>query len=302
VRIVKPHNLERMKANVAMMRALGIETRLIANDELAELAPYMVTDDFSLAAYEPQSGYADPYMTATGIAQAAKRLGARIMQGVEVTGVDVRGGKVQGVQTTAGPIAAPVVINAAGPWGAKVAAMAGVELDITPALHQPAILETPSDLPTPHLTFIDRINGVYGRPETGGLTLAGSSGGEHNGVIRQDELDAYRESIDPDIQYRVLESLCQRIPRMTSSPVRRGHVGVEGYTPDGHAYLGPAPDIVGFFLATGMSGHGFKEGPAIGQTMAELVVGGQTDVVDISPLRVTRFEEGQPYRGPYAYV
>ncbi len=302
VRIVKPHNLERMKANVGMMQELGIDTRLITGDELGEIAPYMVTDDFSLAAYEPHSGYADPYLTATNIARAARRQGAHIAQGVEVTGVELRGGRVQGVQTSAGTIAAPVVINAAGPWGARVAAMVGLKLDITPALHQPAILETPADMPTPHLTFIDRINGVYGRPETGGLTLAGSSGGGHDGVIREDELDAYSESIDPRIQYRVLEGLCHRIPDMETSPVRRGHVGVEGYTRDGHALLGPAPGLDGFFLATGMSGHGFKEGPAIGQAVAEWVVHGRTDVVDITPLRVTRFEENQPYQGPYSYI
>ena len=302
VRIVKPQNQERMKANVAMMQALGVDTRLISGDELAEIAPYMVSDDFSVAAYEPHSGYADPYLTATNIARAARRQGARVAQGVEVTGVAIRGGRVQGVQTPAGNIATPVVINAAGPWGAKVAAMVGLKLDITLALHQPAILETPADMPTPHLTFIDRINGVYGRPETGGLTLAGTSGSEHNGIISEDELDSYSETLDPRIQYQVLENLCRRIPAMETSPVRRGHVGVEGYTQDGHALLGPAPDVEGFFLATGMSGHGFKEGPAIGQIMAELVVSGRTDIVDIIPLRVTRFEENQPYQGPHAYI
>jgi sarcosine oxidase subunit beta len=301
VRIAKPQNLSRLKANVAMMQELGIDTRLITSDDLKAIAPYMVVDDFPVAAYEPHSGYADPHLTTMGLAGAARRHGAQIMQGVEVRGVEIAGGRVRGVRTSRGSVATSVVINAAGPWGALVANMVGIELDITPALHQASILETPPDLPTPHLTFIDRINGVYGRPETGNLTLAGTSGGEHNKVIDSADLDRFGQAPMPHIQFKVLERLCTRISVMETAPVRRGHTGVEGYSLDGHALLGPAPGIEGFYLATGMSGHGFKEGPAIGRTMAELVLYGRSDVVDITPLRITRFAEGEPYQGSYAY-
>jgi sarcosine oxidase subunit beta len=284
-----------------MMQELGIDTRLITSDDLKAIAPYMVVDDFPVAAYEPHSGYADPHLTTMGLAGAARRHGAQIMQGVEVRGVEIAGGRVRGVRTSRGSVATSVVINAAGPWGALVANMVGIELDITPALHQASILETPPDLPTPHLTFIDRINGVYGRPETGNLTLAGTSGGEHNKVIDSADLDRFGQAPMPHIQFKVLERLCTRISVMETAPVRRGHTGVEGYSLDGHALLGPAPGIEGFYLATGMSGHGFKEGPAIGRTMAELVLYGRSDVVDITPLRITRFAEGEPYQGSYAY-
>jgi sarcosine oxidase subunit beta len=302
VRMVKPKNLERLKANVAMMQDIGIDTRLITKDELQDMAPYVVTEDITLAAYEPLSGYADPYLTAMGIAQAARRHGARIIQGVEVTGVDLAGGRVRGVQTKVGDIAAPVVINAAGPWGALVAAMVGIDLHITPALHQATIIETPPSLPQPHLTIIDRLNGMYFRPETGGLTLAGTSGGEHNKIIAASELDSYSEAPMLQIQFSVLERLCNRVPVMETGAVRKGHIGAEGYSQDGHALMGPAPGIDGFFFATGMSGHGFKEGPAIGQTMAELVLNGRSEMIDISPLRITRFTEGQPYRPLHAYL
>ncbi len=301
VRIVKPHNLERLKANVAMMQELGIETRLVSNQDVKAMAPYMTTDDFALAAYEPHSGYADPHRTTLGLAQAARRHGAQIRQGVEVQGIQLKGGRVQGVHTSKGAVATPAVVNAAGPWGARVAAMAGVELPITPALHQATILEAPPQVPSPHLTFIDRINGVYGRSETGNLTLAATSVGEHDKVLEPDELDSFSHAPMPRIQFQALERLCARIPSMATSPVRPGHVGVEGYSPDGHALLGPVPGIEGFYLATGMSGHGFKEGPAIGQALAELVLHGRTEVVDITPLRATRFAEGKPYQGPHAY-
>jgi len=301
VRMVKPINEENLKANVAMMQGVGIDTRLITGDELKDMAPYVVTDDVSFAAYEPLSGFADPHLTTMGLAQAARRDGVQIIQGVEVTAIEQEGGRVRGVQTTAGAISAPVVINAAGPWGAKVAALAGIEIELTHSDHQATIVETPSDVPWPHLTIIDRLNGVYFRPETGGLTLAGPSGGDLNRFVGPDELDSFSETPDLQVQYGTLERLCERIPAMEISAVRKGHVGNQGYTPDMHAYIGPASDIAGFYLATGMSGHGFKEAPAIGQAVAELVVNGRTDVVDITPLRITRFAEGQPYRSLHAY-
>jgi sarcosine oxidase subunit beta len=301
VRIPHSRNRERLKANVAMMQDIGISTHLVTGDEIKDMAPYLVTDDISIAAYEPFSGYADPHLTNMGIAQAARRYGAQIAQGVEVTGIEVTGGSVRGVQTQVGNIAAPVVINAAGPWGAMVAAMVGIELHITPALHQATIVETPPSIPQHHLTIIDRLNAMYLRPETGGLTLAGTSGGQHNKVVESSELDSYSEAPMLQVQFSVLERLCNRIPAMETGAVRKGHVGVEGYTLDGHALMGPAPDIDGFYFATGMSGHGFKEGPAIGQTVAELVMNGRTEVVDITPLRITRFTEGQPYQPPHAY-
>lgn len=301
VRMVKPHHEENLRANVAMMQDVGINTRLVSGDEIKDMAPYVVTDDISIAAYEPLSGYADPHLTTMGFAQAARRHGVQIVQGVEVTGIDQEGGRVRGVQTTAGTIAAPVVINAAGPWGAKVAALAGTEIDLTHSDHQATIVETPANVPWPHLTIIDRLNGVYFRPETGGLTLAGPSGGDLNKLIGPDELDSYSETPDVQVQYGTLERLCERIPTMETSAVRKGHVGNQGYTRDMHAFIGPAPGIEGFYLATGMSGHGFKEAPAIGQAVAELVVNGRTDVVDITPLRITRFAEGKPYRSAHPY-
>jgi sarcosine oxidase subunit beta len=88
---------------------------------------------------------------------------------------------------------------------------------------------------------------------------------------------------------------------MEIAPIRKGHVGVFVDTQDKHALMGEAPTVEGFYLATGLSGHGFKEAPVVGQAMAELIVDGEAQVVDITPLRVSRFDEGDPYEGPYPY-
>jgi sarcosine oxidase subunit beta len=301
VRVVESFNTDKLIANVAMMQEIGINTRVLTREEVRELAPYLKTDDVPAAAYEPDSGYADPHLTTTGFADAARRYGAQVSQDTEVTGIDVRKGRVVGVQTNRGAIATPVVVNAAGPRGGLVAAMAGVSVELTPMHHQVAVVETPEEVHWPHLTIVDRMQNshFYVRPETGNLSLIGAS--HDNYPIGVDQLDTYNERMSTETRDRVLERLCNRIPSMDTAPVRRGYAGVYVDTVDKHALLGPAPRVEGLYFATGFSGHGFKEAPVVGQAMAELIVQGQAEVVDISPLRVTRFEEGQPYEGAYSY-
>jgi sarcosine oxidase subunit beta len=300
VRTVEPHNLEALQANVQMLQDLGVNTRLISGDELHTLAPYLHTDDIPLAAYEPDSGYADPHLTTMGFANGARRHGARLFQGVEVTGVDLHRGRITGVQTAQGRIAAPVVVNAAGPWGGLVAALAGVKLETEIMHHQVAVVGAPPEVPWPHLTLIDRLHHTYLRPESGRLTLIGAS--HDNYAIRPAQLDTYSETLTYETQYRVLERLCARIPAMETGAARKGHAGIYLNSQDKHALLGAAPGVEGFYCATGFSGHGFKEAPVAGQAMAELIVNGRAEVVDITPLRLSRFAEGQPYRGDHPYV
>jgi sarcosine oxidase subunit beta len=300
VRTVESRNLEALRANVRMLQGLGVNTRLITGEELHALAPYLYTDDIPLAAYEPESGYADPHMTTMGFANGARRYGARLFQGLEVTAVDVVSGRVTGVRTSQGRIAAPVVVDAAGPWGGLVAALAGVALETEIMHHQVAVVQAPDEVPWPHLTVIDRLHHIYLRPESGRLTLIGAS--HDNYAIAPADLDGYSETLTYETQYRVLERLCTRIPAMETGAVRKGHAGIYLNSRDRHALLGPAPDVGGFYLATGCSGHGFKEAPAIGQAMAEWILNGRPEFVDVTPLRPSRFAEGQPYQGPDPYT
>ena len=127
-------------------------------------------------------------------------------------------------------------------------------------------------------------------------------GGSHANVpIGVDELDTFNENLTPKTRDRILERVCNRIPAMEIAPIRKGHTGVYVDTLDKHALLGEAPTVKGFYLATGLSGHGFKEAPVVGQAMAELILNGKAEIVDITPLRVSRFAEGDPYVGPYPY-
>ena len=101
VRLVEPYNIEKLKANVAIMQEIGINTQVITQEEVRDLVPYLRTDDVPAAAIEPDSGYADPHLTTMGFADAARRHGAQVFQNTEVIGIEVEGGRVTGVQTRA---------------------------------------------------------------------------------------------------------------------------------------------------------------------------------------------------------
>lgn len=135
--IVPARLVDHMRTNVEIHRRIGIPTSIISADDVKRLVPSFYTDDFEMAAYEPESGYADPVLTANSFLAAAKACGAIYLQDCQVTGVNVSSGKVTGVKTLRDVFSAPVIINAAGPWASRIAAMAGVKIPIKTA-HQPA--------------------------------------------------------------------------------------------------------------------------------------------------------------------
>jgi sarcosine oxidase subunit beta len=147
VRLVAPEKTALLRQNVTRLQAIGINTRLVSGDDLRGLDAGVESSDIEVAAYEPDSGYADGYATAHAFMDAARRGGAALQQGVTVTNIHIRGGKVQGVSTSAGDIAAPMVIATAGPWSGPLLKRLGVDLPLLPSRHQVMILERPPDVP-----------------------------------------------------------------------------------------------------------------------------------------------------------
>lgn len=293
--IVRPEDTDKLRANVAMQQRVGINTRLVTADEVREIAPAFYSDDLTIAAYEPDSGYADPAATTYGFARAARERGAELHQGVTVTRVAVEGGRVTGVSTDRGRVSSPVVVLAAGAWSVNLARPLGVELPITPERHQVATLQRPFDVIGGHPTVIDAALGMYFRPESEHLTLVGTGAGEP-GV----DPDNYNEAVDPDFVTLAARKISRRVPAMERGLFRGGWSGVYDVTPDGKPILG-AVGPEGLYVAAGFSGTGFKLSPAIGLTMAELITEGRATTVDLTPFRLSRWEEGEPLHGEHAY-
>jgi sarcosine oxidase, subunit beta len=283
---VGPSMRVQLDTALALQRSLGVRAELLSPSDAARVEPRIDPTALAAVVHEPDSGYADPSGVTLAYAAAARRLGVAVEQGVEVTAIVTRADRVSGVATATGDvIAAPVVVNAAGLWSPRLAALAGIELPIVIGRHPVFIVERDADFGAPHIVFLDLAGGAYVRPETGGLTLTGS--------LTDDET---QHPMDPDQlggevgfaeATEALERTARAVPRLSEARYRQGYAGAFDITPDWMPILDQSP-LAGFWIATGMSGHGFKLAPAIGETMTALITGTQP-AVSPAPFRLERF-------------
>jgi len=297
LQIVAREHEDALRLNTVMNQAIGIPTFLISAEDVKRLVPSFVTDDFDIAAYEPESGYADPSGTTASLINAAKEKGARLVQDCAVTSMIVESEKVKGVNTSQGDFFAPVIVNAAGPWADKINAMVGLDLPLTTWRHDTMFVGRPKEIGPSHPATIDFPNEMYFRPEGSELTLVGLEDGNPLGDSPEGDTD---HAIKGFVE-RGIDRICQRMPDMENGYLHTAHGGYDGITPDQHPLLGQAgPE--GFYLQCGMSGTGFKIAPAIGLCMSELILDGEAKTVDISVYRPQRFAEEDEIKGNYVSV
>jgi sarcosine oxidase subunit beta len=299
IAVVEDKDLAGLEANIALQREVGIKTALIDAKDFRELMPGVETGDLIAVAYEPESGYADPYLTVTSYAQAARRHGATFFLDTEVTGFKLSSGRIAGVRTTSHDLDAPVVINCAGAWGAAVARMAQIDLPIDSCRAQVAFFRRPLGSETPHPVVGDFINATYFRSETGGITLVGLiDPSEAQAIV---DPDAFVEYSDDEFILEAGERLVNRYPVMEHSQSTGGYASLYAITPDWHPIIDQVPGDSGFYICSGFSGHGFKLGPAVGLMVADLVSGYSDPLFDPSMFGFARFADDKLVRGQYEY-
>ena len=284
-----------LRKNVEMHQKIGIPANVISGGDVKKLAPHFKTDDIAFAAYEPESGYADPMLTANSLLTAAKDHGAIYVQDCEVSGTQTAGGKVTGLQTSRGNFSAPIIINAAGAWAGKVSELFGVSIPLGTWTHDVVHIRRPAQI-ADHLTVIDNSLNMYFRPDSGNLTLVALEDDSRLDEPAEEDLGY----VAKDFVERAIDRICKRIPEMEQGSLHSSHVGRDGLTPDQRAIIGAAGPQ-GYFLATGFSGTGFKLSPAVGLCMSELIVDGRSKTVDISGFDPMRFERGQHLKGENEY-
>jgi sarcosine oxidase subunit beta len=270
--------------SAARQRALGVDTRVLAPDEVGALCPYLRTDDLVSATYSPRDGFADPYLVTTAIAARARELGAVIEQDQEVVGF-TRRPRGAAVRTRQREIEAPVIVIAAGCWSGLVGRLAGAEIPVLPRrrckfITGPLPAET-IPLETPFI--IDHHDGFSIRREGPGIMV---------GYGRKGEASTFDTAPDLDLVPTVAERAVRRLPALAEAPVMRAWAGLYEMTPDQMGILGAIPGLDGFHVIAGFSGHGFMHGPIAGQLMAELLADGRAHTVDITPLHLDRFRRG----------
>ena len=288
--LTRPDDVAEFEAAVALQNELGVPTRLLDAAEAAALAPGVRTDDVLAATFHPGDGYCSPESVVLGYAAGARRHGASLRTGVEVVGLDARADGTTNVRTTAGDVTADAVVCAAGAWSRTVGAMAGVDLPVTPLRRQILVTEPLPDaaaaaLPASMPMTIDAATTFYLHREGPGVLLGMSWTGEQPG-FRHDLDDAWMPDLTVAIEHRA--------PALLDVGVATGWAGLYEVTPDHNALLGEAAAGTGggrFLYATGFSGHGFLQGPAVGEILRDLYLG-REPFVDVTPLSAARFSSG----------
>lgn len=275
--------------SVATQNALGVPSRVISPRRARELCPYVRTDGLVAAVHSPDDGHARPGLVIQGYARAAARAGVRFRTGTTVTGVDLDddGGRVTAVRTDRGVIPCSTLVCAAGAWSAGVGDAAGVRLPVRPVRRQIA-LTRPLHPPAPRIPFtIDFSSTAYFHNSDDGLLFGLADPAQEEGfdtTWTEDWVGLFR-----DVARR-------RAPALADLEVAGGWAGLYEVTPDRNALIGRDTRLANFLYATGFSGHGFLQAPAVGEVVRDLCLG-RDPVVDVTPFRAERFRDGGPAAG-----
>ena len=283
----RPEDVAVFERSVALQNRLGVPSRLITPAEARELSPLIETSDLLAAAYSPDDGHCAPESVVLGYASAARRLGATVLTGHEVTGIDVLGSEVVGVRTPRGLVATDTVVCAAGAWSGPVAAMAGVDLPVLPYRREIAVTGPVAGLPgwvdQPMPMTIDFASSFYFHREGPGLLM---------GISDPDEAPGFDLSRSARFLELLAAAASVRAPRVLDAGVRTGWAGLYEVTPDHNALVGSAASVSRLMYATGFSGHGFLQAPAVGEVVRDLYLG-EPPVVDVTALSVERFARAE---------
>ncbi|MFF4833610.1 NAD(P)/FAD-dependent oxidoreductase [Streptomyces sp. NPDC001315] len=279
-----PEEVDAFEAGVRLQNSLGVPSRMIDPAEARRLSPLISTDGLSAAAFSPDDGHCTPEAVVHGYAAAARGHGVRILRHTEVTGIELHGDTIAAVTTTLGRITTDTVICAAGAWSRAVGAMVGVDLPVRPLRRQIAVTEPVTALPPDLPMTIDFSSTLYFHAEGPGLLIGMSDPDERPGFAT----DTHDRWIP-----RLYAAMERRAPALTELRRTGGWAGLYEITPDHNALIGEAPGPSRFLYATGFSGHGFLQGPAVGEVMRDLYLG-RVPFVDVGPLSAGRFAADAP--------
>ena len=285
---------ETLAANVEVGLAEGARTSLVSAAEVGEIDRRVMTDGMAYC-YEPEAGYCDPYLATAGFAAAAVRAGARVEEGAGVSEVEDGAVEVAGAR-----IAAGAVVVATGPWTSPLLAPLGYALPIAPAPAEVGRYRLPDGFGSPPPAVAD-FSGAqfYFRPAEPGHVEVGSLAPEH--ADHPVDPDDPQEGARPATLRAYEGALANRLRDAGGGHWRGAWTGIYDVTPDWEPVIDRVPGTERVFVAAGFSGHGFKLAPAVGLSLAELVLDGGTSTFDLGLLSAERFARGELVASRYGY-
>ncbi len=276
------------RRHIAMQQSLGVDVELITPDEAQKLAQGLETRGLIAASFCARDGIADPNGITLGFAKAAQAAGVEIYRDTEVTGIKTLSGKIAEVETRRGNIATPRVVNAAGPFAKPIGKMVGLDIPVLPFRRHIFITEPLAAkahlAPTSRLMVIDFASSFYFHREGAGLLF---------GMSDRDEPSSFNLSVSWEFLEKVYESAARRLPVLTDLGIAHAWAGLYENTPDGNPIIDESKEINGFFMINGFSGHGFQHAPAAGRLLADLIIDGAVEDLDITSFAFERFTKGE---------
>jgi sarcosine oxidase, subunit beta len=283
-----------LAANVAVGVGEGVATVLVSADDLAQLDPRVIPDGLAFC-YEHDAGYCDPFLATVGLAAAARREGAEIRERADVREVAERR-----VETADGPVSCDAIVVAAGPWTSALLSPLGYDLPITPAPAEVGRYRLPDGFGPPPPAVAD-FSGIqfYFRPAEPGFVEVGSLAPEH--ADHRVDPDRPVEGARLETLRAYEDGLARRLRGAVGGHWRGAWTGIYDVTPDWQPVIDRVPVTDSVYVAAGFSGHGFKLAPAVGLSIAELVLEGVAQSFDLSILAADRFERGELVGARYGY-
>ena len=281
--LTRDEDVKAFRQNVEMQHRLGVQTQWLDPEQIGKMVPLINLEGVLAGTFYERDGLADPSSVVQGYVSGARRQGAKLLTGVEVTGIRVERERVCAVVTPYGEVATPRVVNAAGPWAKVVGAMAGVEIPITPVRRQ-IVVTSPLQIPPDFPFVIDFAPSLYLHREGPGILT---------GMSNPDQPEGFDQSVDREWELVHLEAAMNRMPILEQAGLANRWAGLYEVSPDAHPILGRIPQIEGLYCVGGFSGHGFMHGPIAGLLLAEEILDGGAHTLDITPLYLDRFQQGK---------
>ena len=279
----RPEDVAAFERSIELQNRFGVPSRLIDPGEARRLSPPIDPDGLLAAAFSPDDGLATPEAVVQGYAAGARRHGAYLETACELLEVCLRGDVIQAAVTSKGVVETPALVCAAGAWSRRVGAMVGVDLPVTPYRRQVLLTEPVPGLPENLPMTIDFASSFYFHREGPGLLM---------GMSLEDEPPGFNLDRDDVWIPRLAEVLARRAPSLADVGVAGGWAGLYEVTPDHNALIGEAARPARLLYATGFSGHGFLQGPAVGEVVRDLFLG-RRPPVDVAPLAADRFQQAK---------
>lgn len=271
--------VQQVQRSIEVQNDLGGSSRMVSPEQAGRLNPLLETRSLLAGSFSPRDGFAQPAAVVAAYRAAAAGLGVLVAEHAEVLDIDAGGGGVRGVVTQRGSIRTGAVVCTAGAWSMQLGAMAGVHLPIRPVRRQIGITGSATErFPTVPFT-LDLSTTLYFHNSSDGMLLGISNEDEEPGFGREFSRD-WVPAFD-----RAAEVIA---PSLVRRELTAGWAGLYENTPDHNAMIGSSATVDGFFYATGFSGHGFLQGPAVGELVRDLYLG-RGSFLDPAPFSADRF-------------